>query len=323
MQHLHHASILITGGTGSLGEQLARTLLRDSAASRVIIFSRDEHKQWLLRRALDDGSKRLRFFLGDVRDQGRLDRAFRGVDFVVHCAAMKQVDAAEFNPFEAVKTNVLGSQNVIDAAINQKVRRVIALSTDKAANPVSLYGATKLVADRLFIDGNAYAGRQDTRFAVIRFGNLAGSRGSVVPLFRDLAPTGRLPLTDPRMTRFWVTLEQAAVATLDALADLRGGELFVPKAPSVKLTDLAEALAPGAAHDIVGLRPGEKLHEELITPEDAERTYELPGHYLILPRRTDPAPASATKVPDTFRYTSDANPHWLTVDDLRQLHATG
>lgn len=267
MSFLSGKSILVTGGTGSFGRRFITRVLAEHDPAKVAVFSRDELKQSeLLHEFRDDG--RIRFLLGDVRDRERLLRAFAGIDYVVHAAALKQVPLIEYNPFEAVKTNVYGAQNIVEAAIDRGVERVVALSTDKASSPTNLYGATKLVSDKLFVDGNAYAGQADTRFSVVRYGNVVGSRGSVVPLFRSLAGTGVLPITDPAMTRFWITLDQAVEFVIARLEDMHGGEVFVPKLPSVRLLDLAEAVAPGARHEIVGIRPGEKLHEELWSTEE-------------------------------------------------------
>jgi UDP-N-acetylglucosamine 4,6-dehydratase/5-epimerase len=314
------SSVLVTGGTGSFGKKLIRTVLDTTTARKVIVYSRDELKQYEMRQAFDD-DQRLRFFLGDVRDADRLHRAFDGIDVVVHAAALKQVPAAEYNPFEAVKTNIQGAQNVIDAAIDRGVQRVIALSTDKASSPINLYGATKLVSDKLFIQGNFYAGGKDTRFAVVRYGNVVGSRGSVVPFFQARAATGVLPITDPRMTRFWITLQQGVDFVLSSLRTMRGGELFVPKIPSMRVTDLAKAIAPDARIDVVGIRPGEKLHEEMISLDDARRTLDVGDRYLIQPEfgwwgsdHLDGIP-----VPEGFAYTSDRNDTWLDVDGLRAL----
>jgi UDP-N-acetylglucosamine 4,6-dehydratase len=315
-------SVLITGGTGSFGKRFVKTVLGEDRPKRVIIFSRDELKQYELQQ-LYPNEPRLRFFIGDVRDSRRLYRAFHDVDFVVHAAALKQVPAAEYNPFEAVKTNVHGAQNVIEAAIEQGVEKVIALSTDKACSPINLYGATKLVSDKLFVSGNAYAGGTRTRFAVVRYGNVVGSRGSVVPYFKQLAPSGVLPITDERMTRFWITLDQGVQFVIDSLARLHGGELFVPKIPSMKVVDLACAIAPEARLQMVGIRPGEKLHEEMISAADARRTIDMGDYYVIQPemewwqaKKLDGAP-----VVDGFSYASDTNDRWLTVQQLREMAA--
>ncbi len=313
-------SVLVTGGTGSFGQCFVKTLLAHFAVRRVIVFSRDELKQSEMLRALAH-EPRLRLFIGDVRDVDRLRRALRGVDYVVHAAALKQVPATEYNPFEAVLTNIVGAKNVIDAAIDCGVKRVVALSTDKASAPVNLYGATKLVSDKLFIDGNAYAGDPGTRFAVVRYGNVVGSRGSVVPLFRQLAASGVLPVTDERMTRFWITLPQGVRTVLEAFEHMSGGELFVPKIPSMRVVDLAKAIAPEAELRIIGIRPGEKLHEELIGRHDAPRTIDMGSCYVINPEYPlwPRAELAGAPVPADFHYTSDTNPDWLTADRLREL----
>lgn len=315
-----NAAVLVTGGTGSFGKLFVKTLLEKTKARRIVIYSRDELKQWEMSQ-LYPREERLRFFLGDVRDQPRLMRAFHGVDYVVHAAALKQVPAAEYNPFEAVKTNIMGAKNIIDAAIDCGVKRVVALSTDKASSPVNLYGATKFVSDKLFIDGNAYAGSRVTRFSVVRYGNVVGSRGSVIPLFKKLAPTGELPVTDPNMTRFWITLEQGVQMVLDAFVSMRGGELYVPKIPSMKLSDLATAIAPEAKIRITGIRPGEKLHEELISAHDAYRTVDAGKYYIIQPDLDwwEATPGQGKPVPAGFSYTSDNNAMWLTVEELREM----
>jgi UDP-N-acetylglucosamine 4,6-dehydratase len=320
---LDNKTILITGGTGSFGNAFVRHLLDHHAAAKIIIFSRDELKQYEMQQKLRD--ERLRFFLGDVRDVDRLKRACEGVDVVVHAAALKQVPAAEYNPFECIKTNVLGAQNVIEAALATRVERVVALSTDKAANPVNLYGATKLCSDKLFIAGNSYAGARPLRMAVVRYGNVVGSRGSVVPFFREVRATGRVPITDPRMTRFWITLEQGVRFVLDALERMHGGELFVPKIPSIDLMTLAEALAPHCEKEVVGIRPGEKMHELMIGEDDARRTRDLGSYYVVQPefpwwdgeRLNGGAP-----VPDGFSYCSATNPQRLTVGEVRTLLAS-
>jgi len=315
-----NAAVLVTGGTGSFGKLFVKTLLEKTTARRIVIYSRDELKQWEMSQ-LYPGEDRLRFFLGDVRDLPRLTRAFHGVDYVVHAAALKQVPAAEYNPFEAVKTNIMGAKNIIDAAIDCGVKRVVALSTDKASSPVNLYGATKFVSDKLFIDGNAYAGGRVTRFSVVRYGNVVGSRGSVIPLFKKLAPTGELPVTDPNMTRFWITLDQGVEMVMDAFETMKGGELYVPKIPSMKLADLAKAIAPDAKIRITGIRPGEKLHEELISAHDAYRTVDAGKYYIIQPDLDWWAPSKieGKPVPTNFAYTSDNNPMWLTVEQLREM----
>jgi UDP-N-acetylglucosamine 4,6-dehydratase/5-epimerase len=320
MTYLDDRSVLVTGGTGSFGKMFTRTVLDQTSVRKVVVFSRDELKQFEMQQAFPD-EPRIRFFLGDVRDHRRLYRAFHDVDVVVHAAALKQVPAAEYNPFEAVMTNVHGAQNVIDAAIDQGVQRVIALSTDKACSPINLYGATKLVSDKLFINGNAYAGGTKTRFAVVRYGNVVGSRGSVVPFFQQQAPSGELPITDERMTRFWITLEQGVRFVIESLDRMKGGELFVPKIPSMKVTDLATALAPDARTRVVGIRPGEKLHEEMISAPDSRRTIDMGDYYVIQPEMEwwPERQLGGTPVPDGFSYASDTNTNWLTVDELREM----
>lgn len=322
MEHWQNKVVLVTGGTGSFGKALTEVLLRDYPIKKLIIFSRDELKQYEMSQQFQD--RRLRFFIGDVRDQERLRRAFEGVDFVIHAAALKQVPAAEYNPIEAVKTNIHGAENVINAALDTGVRRVIALSTDKAAAPVNLYGATKLVSDKLFIAANSYSGRRETRFAVVRYGNVVGSRGSVVPLFLQQRATGRLPITDPRMTRFWITLEQGVQFVIKSLERSYGGEIFVPKIPTARIIDLARAIAPEAEVEIVGIRPGEKLHETLITEDDARHTVEFPDHYVIEPEFPwwgDRPVNEGKPCPEGFRYSSDTNPWVLTVHEMRTLIA--
>jgi UDP-N-acetylglucosamine 4,6-dehydratase len=313
-------SVLITGGTGSFGKAFVRTALDRTGTSRIVIFSRDELKQWEMAQQFGD-DPRLRFFLGDVRDGPRLLRAMDGVDYVVHAAALKQVPAAEYNPFEAVQTNIHGARNVIDAAIDRSVHRVIALSTDKASSPINLYGATKLVSDKLFIDGNAYAGARDTRFAVVRYGNVVGSRGSVIPFFRQRALSGTLPITDPRMTRFWITLDHGVRAVFRSFELMRGGEIFVPKIPSMKVVDLARAMAPDAKLEEIGIRSGEKLHEELISAHDARHTVDLGDCYAIEPAMDwwEAQAHEGERVPRDFHYTSDSNDQWLTVEQLREM----
>jgi len=313
-------SILITGGTGSFGKSFVRYLLEHLKLRRIIVFSRDELKQFEMEKDLND--ERLRFFIGDVRDRNRLYRAFTGVDFVIHAAALKQVPACEYNPFEAVKTNVLGAQNVIEAAIDCGVKRVVALSTDKAANPVNLYGATKLCSDKLFVAGNSYAGGRETRFCVVRYGNVVGSRGSVIPLFKKQRESGVITLTDPRMTRFWITLEQGVKFVLDSLKRTQGGEVFVPKIPSMKITDLAEAIAPGCRHEYIGIRPGEKLHEVMVAEDDARNTVEMDSFYLIKPQFPwwgKKNWSEGKTLPKDFIYSSDTNNCWLTIDELRKI----
>lgn len=324
--HWKSKNILVTGGTGSFGRKIIEILLADHDPERVVVYSRDELKQFEMQ---NDhrfaGDERLRFFIGDVRDRDRLARAFDGVDVVVHAAALKQVEAAEYNPFEAVKTNIHGAQNVIDCAIDKGVKRVIALSTDKAANPVNLYGATKLCADKLFAAGNAYAGARDTAFSVVRYGNVAGSRGSVVPFFLRKRKQGTLPLTDERMTRFWISLEHGVRFVIDCLNKAKGGELFVPKIPSVKIKDIAEVIAPEAEIKIVGIRAGEKLHEVMVTRDDARNTIDLDDRYVILPprrmRRHEFWREQGPACKDGFRYSSDSNTHWLNKTGLKEMIA--
>lgn len=316
-------SVLITGGTGSFGNAFVRYALEHGDPGRIIIYSRDEMKQYEMQQRLRD--ERLRFFLGDVRDLERLKRACEGVDVVVHAAALKQVPAAEYNPFECIKTNVLGAQNVIEAALATSVERVIALSTDKAANPVNLYGATKLCSDKLFIAGNSYAGSRPLRMAVVRYGNVVGSRGSVVPFFRDVRTTGRVPITDPRMTRFWITLEQGVRFVMQSLDRMHGGELFVPKIPSIDLLTLADALAPTCEREIIGIRPGEKLHELMIGEDDARRTRDLGTYYVVQPEFPwweSERLNGGRLVADGFSYRSDTNEQRLNVDEVRDLLAS-
>jgi UDP-N-acetylglucosamine 4,6-dehydratase len=318
---LNNKSILITGGTGSFGHAFVPMTLAKYNPRRLVIYSRDEMKQWEMAK-LYGNDERVRFFIGDVRDKDRLARALHGIDFVVHAAATKIVPIAEYNPFECVKTNVTGAMNLIDACIDQGVKRVVALSTDKASSPANLYGATKLVSDKLFIAGNSYAGGDDTRFSVVRYGNVMGSRGSVVPFFLSLAEKGVLPITDERMTRFMITLEQGVDLVWHAFEDMVGGEIYVKKIPSMKVTDVAHAIAPNASLDIVGIRPGEKLHEQMIGVEDAQYTYGYPDHYKILPAihnwNEDPARINGgQKVAPDFTYCSDNNDEWMSVDTLR------
>jgi UDP-N-acetylglucosamine 4,6-dehydratase len=316
-------TVLVTGGTGSFGRRFAEIVLARHKPRKLIVLSRDELKQSEMREAFGEHPA-LRFFLGDVRDRDRLLRAFQGVDVVIHAAALKQVPAAEYDPWECVRTNVQGAQNVIDAAIERGVKRVVALSSDKAANPINLYGATKLVSDKLFVAGNTYASLGDTQLAVVRYGNVVGSRGSVVPLFQKLGASGRLPITDRRMTRFWITLDQAVAFVVRALVRMRGGEIFVPKLPSMRIVDLAEAVAPGCALDEIGIRPGEKLHELMISAEDARKAVEHDDHYVIQPAFPWWSDELAFEnggrpVPEGFVYASNTNDRWLSVDELRAL----
>ena len=322
MSVLRDSSILVTGGTGSFGKAVIRHLLDTVGPKRVVVFSRDELKQYEVRQLFGD-DKRLRFFLGDIRDRSRLARAMHGVDYMIHAAALKQVDTAEYNPSEFVATNINGSQNVIDTAIDAGVKKVVALSTDKASSPINLYGATKLVADKSFIAGNHYAATHPTRFSVVRYGNVMGSRGSVVPLFRKLAAEGKsLPITDKRMTRFWITLPQAVQFVVDSFDRMEGGELFVPRIPSMRIMDLVEAVAPGSATHETGIRPGEKLHEEMIAADDSRRTLRFPDRYVVQPVVASwgyESPTGGEPVPDGFNYRSDNNDLWLSVDDMRKL----
>jgi UDP-N-acetylglucosamine 4,6-dehydratase len=322
MSVLERSSILVTGGTGSFGKAFLRYVLDNEDPRRVVVFSRDELKQHEVRRQFDD-DPRLRWFIGDIRDRQRLERAMHGVDYVVHAAALKQVDTAEYNPFEYVQTNVNGSQNVIEAAIDQGVQKVVALSTDKASSPINLYGATKLCSDRMFVSANHYAAHHPTRFSVVRYGNVMGSRGSVIPVFRDLAARGQsLPITDKRMTRFWITLPQAVQFVVDSFDSKRGGELYVPRIPSMKVVDLAEAVAPGAPTHEIGIRPGEKLHEEMIAGDDSRRTLRLGDRYVIMPYVAGwgyEPPADGEPVEDGWAYRSDNNDLWLSVEELRDL----
>ena len=324
MTYLAGKSILVTGGTGSFGKAFIRHALEHLEPARIAILSRDELKQYEFRSEIGD-DPRLRWFIGDVRDPQRLARAFSGVDAVVHAAAMKQVDTAEYNPFECIATNVLGAENVINAAIDAGVERVVALSTDKASSPINLYGASKLCSDKLFVAGNHYAGHSPTRMSVVRYGNVMGSRGSVVPLFRRLATSGRLPITDERMTRFWITLPQAVQFVVDSFERMHGGEIFVPRIPSTTVMDLAQAIAPDVTTEVIGIRPGEKLHEEMISEDDARRTFAHDDHYVIAPvveGWRSGHEHSGKPTPDGFAYRSDTNDWWLSVEEIRALLAT-
>lgn len=320
-------TILVTGGTGSFGKALIRTILEREDPARLIVFSRDELKQYEMEREIPaDYRKKVRFFIGDVRDVDRLEMAMREVDYVVHAAALKHVPAAEYNPFECVKTNIHGAENIVTAALRTGVRRVVALSTDKAASPINLYGASKLASDKIFVAANNLAGTQDTRFAVVRYGNVLGSRGSVIPHFLRLIEQGadNLPITDKKMTRFWITLEQGVNFVLSSLALMKGGEIFVPKIPSMKIVDVARTLAPDLPHEEIGIRPGEKLHEMMISADDARYTYELEDRYVIEPQLTFWTPdyqptEGAVPVAEEFEYTSDSNSEWLDADGLRAL----
>jgi UDP-N-acetylglucosamine 4,6-dehydratase/5-epimerase len=321
MFNLNNKTILVTGGTGSFGKKFISKVLEQDV-KKVIVFSRDELKQYEMAQEYTD--PRIRFFIGDVRDKERLYRAFDGVNIVIHAAALKHVGACEYNPFEAVKTNIHGAQNIIEAAIDRGVEKVIALSTDKAASPINLYGATKLASDKLFVAGNSYAGNKVTRFSVVRYGNVVGSRGSVVPFFKKLKAQGeiQLPITDERMTRFWITLDQGVQFVIDNLQRMKGGEIFIPKIPSMKVVDLAEAIAPECEIRIVGIRPGEKLHEAMINEDDARQTLEYDTYYVIQPEFPwwrEEYSNGGKPLPEGFTYISDVNDHWLTVDELREL----
>jgi UDP-N-acetylglucosamine 4,6-dehydratase len=309
-------TVLVTGGTGSFGHEFVRTCLEQHHPKKIIVFSRDELKQFEMRRVFPERSHpNLRFFIGDVRDRERLYRALDGVDVVVHAAALKQVPACEYNPIEAIRTNVLGATNLVDAAIDRRVKKVIALSTDKAANPVNLYGATKLCSDKLFIAGNNYTGPHETRFSVVRYGNVLGSRGSVVPFFQEARKSGRVPVTDVRMTRFIITLPQGVEFVIKNLERMKGGEIFVPKIPSIGILDIAKSIAPECEVEVVGIRPGEKLHEVMIPADDARRTVDQSDHYVILPDSVDirkyVRQNGGEICAEGFAYSSDNNPHWL------------
>jgi len=319
---LKNSSILITGGTGSFGNAFVPMTLKKHNPKRLVIYSRDEMKQWEMAQKYRD-DKRVSFIIGDVRDKDRLSRALDGITHVVHAAATKIVPTAEYNPFECVKTNINGAMNLIDACIDRGIKHVVALSTDKASNPINLYGATKLASDKLFVAANAYAGTHQTRFSVVRYGNVMGSRGSVIPFFMSLASAGILPITDPRMTRFMITLDQAVELVWYAFEDMQGGETYVKKIPSMTITDIADAVAPDAEHKIIGVRPGEKIHEQMIGPEDAPNTYSYTDHYKILPMihnwSSDPLRiGDGVKVEEGFAYTSDNNQEWMSVETLRQ-----
>lgn len=323
MSQLMGSSILITGGTGSFGQAFVRYALDHLDPKRIAVLSRDELKQYEMK-ALFESDRRLRWFLGDIRDRERLNRAMKGIDYVVHAAALKQVDTAEYNPFEFVKTNVLGSQNVIDACIDAGVKKVVALSTDKASSPINLYGATKLTADKLFVSANNYSQVGSTAMAVVRYGNVMGSRGSVIPFFLSQVSSNQpLPITDRRMTRFWITLDQAVQFVVDSFDQMQGGELYVPRIPSMKLMDLVEVIAPGYPYRETGIRPGEKLHEEMISAEDSSRTVRLDDRYLVTPTISEWGfvPVAGDKVEPGFSYRSDSNDQWLSAEDLRGLLA--
>jgi len=318
----NNSNILVTGGTGSFGHAFVPRTLKKYNPKRLVIFSRDEMKQWEMAKLFGD-DPRVRFFIGDVRDKDRLYRALDGIDYVVHAAATKIVPTAEYNPFECIKTNIDGAMNLIDACIDQNVKRVVALSTDKASSPVNLYGATKLASDKLFVASNSsYASGRETRFAVVRYGNVMGSRGSVIPFFMSTKDSGVLPITDARMTRFMISLDQGVELVWHAFDDMVGGEIYVKKIPSMKVTDVARVIAPDAKQEIVGIRPGEKLHEQMISAEDSYFTYEYPEHFKILPQINGWADDAkrikdGVKVPEGFVYASDSNPAWMSDADLQ------
>ncbi|MBS0660049.1 MAG: UDP-N-acetylglucosamine 4,6-dehydratase (inverting) [Verrucomicrobia bacterium] len=320
--------ILITGGTGSFGQKLTETIFRDYRPREVVIFSRDEFKQSEMAKRFRPDDLPVRYFLGDIRDKERLQRAFTNIDIVVHAAALKQVPALEANPFEAVKTNILGAQNIVEAALDRNVRQVVALSTDKAVNPINLYGATKLAMEKIIVAANAYVRHRDISFLGVRYGNVVGSRGSVIPFFLELIRRGvrELPVTDPRMTRFWITLEEGVALVLRAIAEGSGGEVFIPKIPSMKVVDLVEALPHECTTKVVGIRPGEKLHESLIGEDEARSTFDLGTHYVVYPQfgfqRKGGKSESGVRVPEGFEYRSDSNDQWLTVEGLRKMIAS-
>ena len=318
---LSNSTILVTGGTGSFGSTFVPMTLAKYNPQKIIIFSRDEMKQWDMAKKFQ-GDDRVRFFIGDVRDKDRLYRALDGIDYVVHAAATKIVPTAEYNPFECIKTNVIGAMNLIDACIDKKVKGVVALSTDKASSPINLYGATKLTSDKLFVSGNAYSGEHGSKFSVVRYGNVMGSRGSVIPFFMSIREKGVLPITDTRMTRFMISLEQGVELVWHAFEDMVGGEIYVKKIPSMKVTDLARVVAPECRQDVVGIRPGEKLHEQMIGAEDSFYTFEYPEHFKILPAINDWGVSperikNGKKVPEGFVYSSDTNREWMSDSDLQ------
>ncbi len=318
--HLDGKIVLLTGGTGSFGKKFTQTVLSESNPERIRIYSRGELLQYQMEKAFSDN--RLRFFIGDVRDKDRLSRAMNDVDIVIHAAALKHVPACEYNPIEAVKTNIEGTKNIIDTSIDNGVEKVIGLSTDKAVHPVNLYGATKMVAEKLFIQGNYYSGQKATKFSCVRYGNVAGSRGSVIPLFIDQKKTGTITITDERMTRFWLTLEQGVKFVIECVERMQGGEIFIPKIPSMKVTDIAKAIAPDAKIKCIGIRPGEKLHEVLLTEDEARHSREYGKYYIIEPELEfwDKNTISGGKVPpEGFRYSSDSNDTWLSASDMKNL----
>jgi UDP-N-acetylglucosamine 4,6-dehydratase len=316
------ATVLVTGGTGSFGRRFAEIVLKTYAPKKLIVFSRDELKQHDMRQALPDtGDSPMRYFIGDVRDRDRLERAFHGVDIVVHAAALKQVAACEYNPFEAIQTNVIGARNVIDAAIDRKVKKVLAISTDKAVNPTNLYGATKLCAEKMFVQANSYSGSDGTRFSCSRYGNVVGSRGSVIPVFVEQRKRGTITVTDPRMTRFWLALDQGIEFIIQSIGRMHGGEIFVPKLPSMNIMELAKAIAAGCDVKQIGIRSGEKLHEVLISEDEARNTVELEDAYVIRPAHPwwSAENWAGPALGDGFRYTSDTNTRWMTVEEMRGL----
>ncbi|MDC0863390.1 UDP-N-acetylglucosamine 4,6-dehydratase (inverting) [Candidatus Pelagibacter sp.] len=319
---LKNQSILITGGTGSFGHSFVSLTLKKFKPKRLVIFSRDEMKQWEMAKLFKD-DPRVRFFIGDVRDKNRLYRALRNIDFVVHAAATKIVPTAEYNPFECIKTNINGAMNLIDACIDQKVKKVVALSTDKASSPINLYGATKLASDKLFVASNSsYAGGHDTCFSVVRYGNVMGSRGSIIPFFSSIKDKKKIPITDERMTRFMISLEEGVQLVWHALAEMSGGEIYVKKIPSMKVTDIARTIAPNSKFEIIGIRPGEKIHEQMIGEEDSYTTYEYSDYFKILPQinewgKDKKRIRNGRKVKKGFTYSSDNNSHWMTKSELR------
>ena len=322
---LNNKTILITGGTGSFGNAFTEYILEHYKPKKIIIYSRDEYKQLVMANKFKQYKDIMRFFIGDVRDKDRLYRAFDGADYVIHAAALKQVPACEYNPIEAIKTNINGAMNIIDAALDCGVKKVVALSTDKAVNPINLYGGTKLVSDKLFVSANAYAGTKDISFSVVRYGNVAGSRGSVIPFFRNIVKNGgkELPITDYRMTRFWISLEQGVQLVIKALEEAKGGETFISKIPSFKITDLAQAILPGCEMPEVGIREGEKLHEVMVTREDSISTYEYEKHFIVYPHmewwNPDKIRAGGKQISPGFEYSSETNTEWLAVNDLVEL----
>ena len=321
---MNNKTILITGGTGSFGKKFTKKILDDYNPKKIIIYSRDEYKQFLMQKQFADHLDKLRFFIGDVRDAQRFSRACDGVDIIIHAAALKQVPAAEYNPLEAIKTNIDGGKNIIDVAIDKGVEKVIALSTDKAVNPVNLYGATKMVSDKLFVAGNAYTGDKNTFFAVVRYGNVSGSRGSVIPFFKSLIDEGKtkIPITDMEMTRFWITLDEAVELVIKALNEAKGGEIYVHKCPSFKVTDLAKAMCPNCEFEDIGIRPGEKLHEIMVTKEDSRLTQDYGDHFIIYPDldwwKNINIKTGGTQTQPGFEYSSGINEEWLSVEDIKE-----